>query len=226
MKITIEELDKQASDRIKKRKELKLHIADLEQREEALKEKAQEAAEAGSVVAYKSLSSEVIDIQTELIVARAQDKKLGSSDAIVTGEEADAAWKDFTGGYNRQFDKLYAELEKKRSDLLAVYSALIDLQYDAFEKRERLARYAGVNAVSHTGFDKPLDAPFPCRCLPDRVIDSQCASISGTTATDPDLIYYLACYAKENKLNGRSYAESKAVEKIRNIVARHSTKSF
>ena len=177
MKITIEELDKQAMDRIKKRDELRQRIADLEKREEVLKAKAQEAAEAGSLVAYKSASSEVIDVETELIVVRAQYKKIGNSDAIVTREEADAAWKDFTGGYNRLFDKLYAELEKKRSDLLAAYSALIDLQYDAFEKRERLARYAGVKPVAFTSLDRPLDESFPCRYLPEVVKDAQVVGV-------------------------------------------------
>lgn len=226
MKITIEELDKQAMDRIKKRDELRQRIADLEKREEVLKAKAQEAAEAGSLVAYKSASSEVIDVETELIVVRAQYKKIGNSDAIVTREEADAAWKDFTGGYNRLFDKLYAELEKKRSDLLAAYSALIDLQYDAFEKRERLARYAGVKPVAFTSLDRPLDESFPCRYLPEVVKDAQVAVINGVSGTDPELVYYLACYAKENKLSGISYVENKYIEKVRNIVTRHTTKPF
>lgn len=220
----LEELDRQAQERIAKKEELTTRIADLEQREAAANEKAQTAAEAGDVEAYKAASSEALEIGTQLVVARAQHKKLGSGDAIVTQEDAAAAWKDFAGDYNRKFDKLYADLEKKRSDLLAVYRALLDLQYDALEKRDRLAGYAGIKSDGFIG-SNPLDNHFSCRYLPDSSKYEK-SHIGGIAATDADAVYYVACLANEKHIAGLDLYDCKDLERVKNTIVRHSTKSF
>ena len=220
----LEELDKQAQERIAKKEELTTRIADLEQRETAANEKAQTAAEAGELEAYKAASSEAQEIVTQLIVARAQHKKLGSGDAIVTQEDAAAAWKDFAGDYDRKFDKLYAELEKKRSDLLSTYRALLDLQYDALEKRDRLAGYAGIKSDSFIG-SNPLDNHFSCRYLPESSKYEK-SKINGINASNADAVYYLACLADEKRLAGLDFYQSEDLERVKNTIVRHSTKPF
>lgn len=224
MKLTIEELDRQAKERTSKKEELTTKIADLEQRETAAKGNAETAAENGDVEAYKAASSEALEIGTQLVVARAQHKKLGSGDAIVTQEDAAAAWKDFAGDYDRKFDKLYAELEKKRSDLLSTYRALLDLQYDALEKRDRLAGYAGIKSDGFIG-SNPLDNHFSCRYLPESSKYER-SHINGIAATDAEAVYYVACLAEEKQLAGLEFMQSKDVERVRDIVVRHSTKPF
>lgn len=225
MKLTIEELDRQAKERTAKKEELTTKIADLEQRETAAKGNAETAAENGDVEAYKAASSEALEIGTQLVVARAQHKKLGSGDAIVTQEDAAAAWKDFAGDYNRKFGKLYADLEKKRSDLLSTYRALLDLQYDALEKRERLADYAGIKYNGVNIGNRPLDNHFPCRYLPESCKYER-SHINGIAATDAEAVYYVACLAEEKQLAGLEFMQSKDVERVRDIVVQHRTKSF
>ena len=226
MKLTIAELDKQAKERLAKKEELEKKIVDLEQREASAKEKAQEAAEAGDLVAYKASSTEAQDLGTELIVAKAHFKRLGSGDAIVTQEEADSAWKDYTEGYNKKFDKIYSALEEKRAAMLDLIRELIDLQEEAFANRERLAKYAGINPKCYTVLDKPLDAPFPCRCLPDIPGKGEKMRMNGILTANSDVLYFLACLAEKHSLAGVGFVTSPEISRIKNIIERHSARPY
>ncbi len=226
MNLTITDLDNQAQERIAKKTELKRRIEQLEKLEATATEKAQAAAENGDVEAYKASSTECQEIGTELIVARAHYKKLGSGNAIITKEEAIAAWDNYTEEFNKSFSKLYSDIEKNRKELLASIREMIELQEKAFAVRERISDYAGFDSHAYTVVDKPFDRVLSCRYLPEEPTSCEKLHLKGLLSTNTDILYYLAWYAESNSLAGIEFMQNPEVSRVKNIIERHTTKPY
>lgn len=194
------ELKQKAQERISRKAELDKRIAEYERCENEAKERAQVAAENGNVDEYKSASNEAQEYGTQLIVAKAQRKKLGE-DAPLTRDEADTAWEDYTSGYNKQFDKLFADYQKKRKDLLNTYRELVDLQCQAFEAREWLADNCGIDTKLQHITDNPFERAFPCKMLPKRNEGGFGLGLKGMPIDSPDATFFVVWYCKEHNIN-------------------------
>ncbi len=224
--MTIAELKKRAKEHNDKIHELTGRIAQLTEMQKEADAAAQSAAEAGDIEKFKAASADAAELTTELIVCRAQYKKLNSITAV-SKEEADSAWKSYVSEYKREFDKLSSEFEKKRKAMLDAYNALFELQTAACETRESLAECSGINTKRTSMYDNPFEQAFPCdTMLSNGYKDQVKVNMQGTTSRCADAVYYLANFAKTHNLSGIELLKDGEFHRINNILSFHTTKGF
>ena len=194
------ELKQIAQERIAKKAELDKRIADYERCVNEAEQKAQAAAENGNVEEYKAACKEADEQETELIVAKAQRKKMGE-DAPLTLDEADESWEEYVTQYNREFDKKYSDYQKKRKILLNAYRELIDLQSQAIEAREWLADNCGIDTKLKDITDNPFERAFSCNTLPKRNDGGFGLGLHGMPIDSPDATFFVVWYCKEHNIN-------------------------
>ncbi len=217
MSTTVKDIQLRAEALAKKREELKKSIAELEGRVADLKGKAQTAAEAGRVDEYKAANSAAQDAEASLYVARVQLQK---TDFNIPEKDIKAAWADYAAAYNKKLEKMSSALESKRKELLADYKAMVDLQAEAFEARELLARLAGLNLREGAAFDRA----FPCKTLEGWIGALWDMSERGTGFNSPDALYYALQIAKRaGKHIIRLYDEPEFM-RFQDVVSNHISK--
>ena len=225
MKLSIEQIEKKAAEYNAKKKELSERINTLEKKEIEANDRATAAADAGDLPGYKKAVAESGDIGIELEFSRDLLNKMTGSG--VSQQEASAAWKDYADGYNAKFDRMYADFEKKRTELLSTYCALVDLQAEALKTREKLADIGGYGIRLFGIFDKPYDNIFPCRLLPSVDKDPEFnLSFNGTMVKDPDAVFYLVNYRKSKNITGHKWAANDELKRVSDVVGRHTTKNY
>lgn len=209
MKITVNELEKLVAERTAQRKALEERVVELLNREEEYKAQMQTAVDSGDAEAYKTVKAKLSELEDEIMIAKLQLDKISSEDAV-TEEEAAEAWEDYRNGYEMQFSSLMEKYEKQKAELLNSYSALVDLQTEACKTREKVAEYRKLSDRGATAYDLPLDRQFPMQYLP--------VTFNGTSITAGDALFYLDSISKDEKRDD--------MEKIKNILCRHSTRPY
>lgn len=226
MKITIEELDRQAAAVAAKKEELATKEAELTKKIEELKATAATLAESGELEDFKATEKARQEAETDLFVTTAQLVKLRKNPPIAKADAA-AAWAGYAEIYNGQFSKKLADYENKRRALLDAYKELVDLQAEAITVRERLAGYLGIKYDAGNAFDNPIERVFPCSVLPCRAgVDAVgLASTVGTPVRDPDAVFFLCYHAIEKKLTAIDIPQDSTTRRINAVVNAHRTKS-
>lgn len=222
MKFNLSDADQRAKDRTAEKEKAAKRIISIGAKISELTQQKAAAADAGDVDTFRGINKELELAQDELEVVQAHHKRL-QAESIITREEAAAAWADYSTTYNQSFDKMHSELDHLRSKLMTKYAELIEMQAAAFKVREQLFDYSGMKTHDLGMFDKPYDLPFPCRVLPYNTEDGPMLNMQGTSAKHPDMVYYLAYYAKDNNLSAMELAQQK---RLFDILIRHTTKPF
>lgn len=221
--MSTEIIDRLATERINHRTELEKQISVLENQVEEYREKVRSALEAADKKAYKDAKNDLQEYESQLDITRyAYEKSI--TRPVLTEEEASSIWDEFSSEHDRLFDKMYSDFEKKRNEMLEAYRKLVDLQTEAIISRERLAEYAGKGIVHiYSAWDRPYDDLFPCKFLPTDSKESR-LSFNGTTAKNPDALFYLASTADNESKKGLPYIENHNLHKIMGIISRHTIK--
>ena len=224
MKISIEELDRQAAAVIAKKNELTGKEAELVKQVEELKATAQAQAEGGQLDSFKTTDKARQDAEAELYVTRAQLAKLAKNNPV-TAEDAATAWGEYAGKYNKNLAKMLSDYETRRAELLNAYKAMLDAQAEACAVRERLAGYIGIKPAEINLYDSPAERAFPCATIPCRsgIDKNGLASTMGIGLKDPDAVFYFCHYAINNKLTGIDTANSKEAARINAVLGMRKT---
>ncbi len=226
MKDSIAALDKLVKDRAAEKEQLAKDIDTIKERVEAANKAAQAAAAAGNLDGYKAAQAEAAAFGDQLTVCKAHLHELETTSPISEGQAA-LAWQNYSAQYNKQFDAKLAQYEKIKQELLTVYAELIDIEAAAFATRERIAVNSGLDKKAQSLFDKPLDLSFPCKCLPDKSDTSgPQLGMPGTIIKNEDALFYLIELSKRRKVNAMGFVNDPDIQKVTDIILRHSTKPF
>ena len=143
MKFTVKDIDLKiaaAAAEVEKAKE-----ADRQDeiKKEDLRQQMAAAAEDGNLSLYRSLKDQISALDDAEFVRSTHLRKLGSG---VTAEEVAAAWDNYVTDYDKRLRGNLADLEQKKAAFLDCYAALIGMQAEAIQTRERLSGYVKIDA--------------------------------------------------------------------------------
>lgn len=185
-RITVEDIDARVKEAQDREARLTDEIAELENTGSAIDVDIEDAAKKGDVDLYLANKKRRADVDEEIYVKRTAMENIS---ADITLEEVLQAWSNYSDQYNKTLRKKLDTYYSLRQKMRDTYRELIDLQGDALETRERLARYVGVKVepMAVTDFDKDFTMEF----IPQNNSELKLAG-APRTITDPDALYYLA----------------------------------
>ena len=189
--MTIKDIEKQVENAKKTREQLIKNQSESEEQAKNYRAKADAAAIAGDVDAYKEFKALADDAEAMAYVC---GKQLDAENNI-TLEQTREAWDSYAADYNKKLSAKLRKLEAAKADLLKDYADALILQGEACEVRERLARYAGVHLQpAGVGIDDNLEKTYPMEYIPckNAMKGDVTTSIAGSSVKDPDAVYYLA----------------------------------
>lgn len=220
MKVTIDDLDKQAADYAAQIKQLAADAKDYAAKADKLDTEAEAAAAAGDLAGYKKKHNAAEDARAAAHVAEKQGEAMRNA-TPVTKEEAASAWEEYTKEYNKLIQQRISKYQEIKQQLREAYKSAVDLQQEACATRERLAQHCGIE-------DQLIRKSFamvtiPCRSGADNTGN---LILAGTTNRDPDLCFYLSAHMIEAKLSTADTAKMTA-DKIFNqtsaVVSHHKS---
>lgn len=199
--MTIKDIEKQVENAKKTREELIKNQSESEEQAKNYRAKADAAAIAGDVAAYKEFKALADDAEAMAYVC---GKQLDAENNI-TLEQTREAWEDYVSDYKRKFAGKLKKFEAAKDEMLKAYADAVVLQGEACEARERLARLCGMPLqVAAVGIDDRLDATYPMDYIPCKsgsMMDNDAVvSIAGSSIKDPDAVYYLASLHLKNMI--------------------------
>ena len=205
MKITVETIDAKVKAAAEARAELEKAKEQAFKEKQELTRKADAAAEDGNVDLYYQYTQDAGRVDA---AAHVREVQLRKKDQPVTEPEVKAAWADFVAGYNKNLADGLTRLEKARDALLSEYEALVDLQGDALEIRERLAGYIN----EPTG---DLCDSFPMEYIPAKNgLDA--GGVRSFFGSDPFVCFFLAYRSL-----GNPTLDDPTLGRVLSIVQRH-----
>lgn len=146
MRKKIDTLMKRYNEDQAKRARLQKEIDTLKKQQEDLNKQAEAAAEKGLDEEYLSLKDQANRAGALVHVRETVLNKTG----VVSKEEAAAAWEDYVGSYNTEFDKAVKDYAAARRTLAENLIHLTEMQTPAFRIREMLDVFTGENALQNT----------------------------------------------------------------------------
>ena len=186
----LQELDKRYEAAAKARKQLENDVELLQHNIDALNNQAMTLATAGNVEDYKRKRNEVVNLEAELFVKRAQLKANASP---VSAEEVKDAWKNYAADRNKQLDDMLAKYRTHKKALAAEYRDMIEYQAETLANRERCAQYLGINTAMIDGLVKTADGEMhdlPVKTLPTSI--SSQLTYRGSQTKDDNLKFFYA----------------------------------
>lgn len=190
-KLTVKDIENQVTSTQEARAQLGKSKQENEDRAKEYRTKADAAAIAGDVAAYKEFKALADDAEAMAYVC---GKQLDAENNI-TLEQTREAWDSYAADYNKKLSAKLRKLEEAKADLLKDYADALILQGEACAVRERLARYAGVHLQpAGVGIDDRLEKTYPMEYIPckNAMKGDVTTAIAGSSVKDPDAVYYLA----------------------------------
>lgn len=190
-KLTVKDIENQVTATQEARAQLGKSKQENEDRAKEYRTKADAAAIAGDVAAYKEFKALADDAEAMAYVC---GKQLDAENNI-TLEQTRDAWDSYAADYNKKLSAKLRKLEEAKADLLKDYADALILQGEACAVRERLARYAGVHLQpAGVGIDDRLEKTYPMEYIPckNAMKGDVTTAIAGSSVKDPDAVYYLA----------------------------------
>ena len=190
-KLTVKDIENQVTGTQEARAQLGKSKQENEDRAKEYRTKADAAAIAGDVAAYKEFKALADDAEAMAYVC---GKQLDAENNI-TLEQTREAWDSYAADYNKKLSAKLRKLEEAKADLLKDYADALILQGEACAVRERLARYAGVHLQpAGVGIDDRLEKTYPMEYIPckNAMKGDVTTAIAGSSVKDPDAVYYLA----------------------------------
>ena len=206
MKITVETIDAKVKAAADARAELEKAKEQAFKEKQELTRKAEAAAEDGNVDLYYQYTQDAGRVDA---AAHVREVQLRKKDQPVTEPEVTAAWADFVAGYNKNLAAGLVRLEKAKDALLSEYEALVDLQGDALEIRERLAGYVD---------QKALESSFPMEYIPAKN-GLDIGGVKNYFGSDPFVCFFLAYRSL-----GNPTLEDPTLGRVNSIVHRHQAR--
>lgn len=170
MKITIDEIQKMASEDNLAREKRHQAISEAESQIESLKAQLPELGRNGKTEEYKSTKQKIKDLEDDVEILKLQ----GTIPPFGKAEAAEA-WQNYVKEYNKSFEKKVAEYDKAKSGLAQMYADLVKSQNEALKKRELLADLAGISPDDRSGWAGNVGVEyslFPLRYLPESPVTS------------------------------------------------------
>lgn len=199
--MTIKDIEKQVENAKKTREELIKNQSESEEQAKNYRAKADAAAIAGDVAAYKEFKALADDAEAMAYVC---GKQLDAENNITLGQTREA-WEDYVSDYKRKLAGKLKKFEAAKDEMLKAYADAVVLQGEACETRERLANLCGMTlGPVAVGIDDRLDATYPMDYIPCKsgsMMDNDAVvSIVGSSIKDPDAVYYLASLHLKNMI--------------------------
>lgn len=141
----INSLEKAYDELIAKKHKLEQELSDLNDQKAQKEKEALAAADAGDLGQYKSIKSEVDNIDACIFVTSTQLRKYES--CALDEDTVVKAWNKYADDYGKKFDKMVSDYEKARHALYLQYIQIIELQNDALKMRERCGFLMGVQPL-------------------------------------------------------------------------------
>ena len=185
-KITVEEIEARVKESLDREARLNDEIAELENTGSAIDIEIECAAKQGDVNLYLANKKRRADVDEEIYVKRTA---IENNSPGISHEDALQAWNSYAEQYNKNLRKKLDTFYSLRQKMRDAYREMIDLQGDALETRERLARYIGIKVepMAVTDFDRDFQMEF----VPQNTGELKLAG-APRSITDPDTLYYLA----------------------------------
>ena len=218
MKVTIETLQQKADKAKQFKEDLEKRIAAAETRITGLEAEADIAAANGEIEAYREAKAQIELANDEISVSLAQ-LEAGLFD--VTQPETIDAWWAYCSTYSPKLKKQLQEVDRARDSYLSAYKAAVDLQREACAARERLAGFIGMTKDDlQIPILYPLETAIKCRTAADGA--AGLLRTGGTTASDPDLVFYLT----NLKMDVLTMQQDPGANEIQAVVRQQKTGGF
>ena len=213
--MTIKEIDKQVEATKDAREKLAKTQRDNEAQAKEYRAKADAAAIAGDMAAYKEFKTMAEDAEDVAYVCKKQmEVEQGSP---VTLEQTQAAWADYAADFNKKLAAKLRKFEAAKAEMLKEYAEAVELQRDALVVRERMAGYVNKMPAVIEG-ESWLAGLYPMEYIHcTRGMEYPMVTIGGSTMKDADAVYYLASF----KLNGAQLYEDARQKMVTAVVYNH-----
>lgn len=180
--------------------ELQTKRDQLEKKIKAVKDKGVQHAENGEIDKYRALAEELRKYEDDLYVTNTRLDKLKTISFSI--DEISEAWKEYHEKYAEEIRAEVKKFSEMKAELMKQYEHMIDVQEEAVTIRDRFKGYMG-SSYDKALFDKKMQiSGIPYRTAIDGVIGLLSLAGGGTTARDPDLIYFLSYYCLTHNING------------------------
>lgn len=211
--MTVDEFNKRIATDKERHGGLEAQIKTLLQRIADLEVDAGAAAAAGDTATYKAKLQAKADAETDLFVKRTC---LDNFKPSVTPDDAKTAWSNYVTGYNAALKKALAAYADKKTELLMMYSDMVDLQRAALATREGLCAAVGL-AVNSLTMDY-----LPCKNGND-LKGSLRLGETGNRCIDPDAAFYLSDYVIRNNVEPPALrgVQNPEIDRVVNTVVVH-----
>lgn len=149
---------------------LKTKIGELERKQDDLKRKAEEAAEAGDVDGYSDLKGQAEHAASEVYVMK---KRIQKTDTPISREDAVAAWGSYITPANKEFEKKHKAYLKAKRDLAETFKDMAYALEKSYFMRMECARFAGIPITSNgVNYNLNTDA-FPMEDIGSHTLDGE-----------------------------------------------------
>ena len=148
-----------------------------------LKKEREEAAVRADRESMRSIRNQIADLEDDLYILDKQNEAI-----FISKEEGQKVWREFESDYEKQLDSLVSAYKKQASVLYDKFMAIVDLQNEALESREKVAAACGINGISpnNIGNHDPLP-DFPMKFFDEKSDDR----FSGYRIWQPCAKYFL-----------------------------------
>ncbi|MBR6208903.1 MAG: hypothetical protein IKQ69_07880 [Oscillospiraceae bacterium] len=212
----LSDLEKKITDAESLRTRLEREQKEAARLADDLKAKADAAAVAGDVAAYRRYKAEADEQEA---VAHVRAAQLSKASNPISREDCAAAWSGYRKDYEKSLSSKLAELDKARAAFIKAYTDAVDLQAQACATRERLGVFIGINAADPLSAE--LDSAFPMLTIPSEngpdVFTLKCPLVGNQ---DPDLAFVIV-NTGSTRLN---LATDPAVQRLLTVVRRKRSK--